>query len=57
MNTIHLSALLRAIDHATKGCTCDPELAVNPPIVEVLHDATCPRGEAGDQITALAPPE
>lgn len=51
---LRLSALNRALDYATDGCTCDPDVAVNGTIVEVDHEATCGRAGLGLGIVALA---
>lgn len=53
MTTVPLSSLIAAIDHATNGCTCDPDMAIHGEIVEVLHDHDCPRAARGTQIASV----
>lgn len=53
---LRLSALTRALDYATDGCSCDPDVAVNGAIVEIDHEADCARAVRGLGIVALPGP-
>lgn len=55
-NDLRLSALTRALDYATEGCSCDPDVAVNGLIVEVDHEPDCTRAMHGLGIVALPGP-